>query len=303
MIEISVIIPHLDALDDLARCVAALEAQSLARASFEIIVADNGSGCGTEVVQAAAPSARVVSVAERGAGPARNAGVAASSGRILAFTDSDCVPDRAWLANGKAALANADIIGGAMRVSVADPKHMTGPEAFEAVFAFDNRAYVERRGFSVTANLMTTRAVFDAAGPFPKSISEDVMWCRTAAKRGYRLVYADNAVVTHPARYSFADLQRKWRRLTSESYALWQAEGRGRLEWLLRAAAVLVSPLGHAWRVLASDRLPDSATRLRALATLVRIRGARAGWMLRLALSPPSAVVTPAGAKSGCTTP
>ena len=37
------------------------------------------------------------------------------------------------------------------------------------MFAFDNRTYVEAKGFSVTANLFTTRAVFDAVGGFDPS--------------------------------------------------------------------------------------------------------------------------------------
>jgi glycosyltransferase involved in cell wall biosynthesis len=289
MIEISVIVPHLDSTDDLARCVAALEAQTQPRASFEIIVADNGSACGVDTVQARVPSVRVVSVAERGAGPARNAGVAISSGRILAFTDSDCVPDRDWLAAGVAALAAADLIGGAMRVSVVDPDHMTGAEAFESVFAFNNKFYVENRSFSVTANLLTTRAVFNSAGPFAKGISEDVAWCRAAAQRGYRIAYAEAAIVSHPARPTYAELERKWQRLTGESFELWLSEGGSRAGWLLRAAAVLASPFAHMWRVIGSDRLPDSAARRSGLVTLFRIRGARAYWMARQALASPAA--------------
>jgi glycosyltransferase involved in cell wall biosynthesis len=299
MTGISVIIPHLDSLDDLERCVAALEAQSQPRASFEIIVADNGSACGISAVQARVPSARVILVAERGAGPARNAGVAVSSGQVLAFTDSDCVPDREWLAAGVAALDGADIIGGAMRVSVADPASMTGAEAFETVFAFNNQMYVKRDGFSVTANILTTRAVFDSAGPFAKGISEDVAWCRAATARGYRLAYAENAIVTHPARANDTELERKWQRLTAESYVLWRSESGSRAGWLLRAVAVLVSPLVHAWRIIASDRLPDTATRLRALETLVGIRTLRSLWMAGQALARPAAPNAPAANSAG----
>ena len=288
MIEISVIIPHLDSVDDLARCVAALEAQSQPRTSFEIIVADNGSACGVATVQARVPTVRVVSVTERGAGPARNAGVAVSSGRILAFTDCDCVPDRDWLVAGVAALAGADLIGGAMRVSVVDPDHMTGAEAFESVFAFNNKFYVEDRSFSVKANLLTTRAVFDRAGPFAKGVSEDVAWCRAAALRGYRIAYAEGAIVSHPARPTYAELERKWQRLTSESFELWRSEGGSRTGWLIRAAAVLASPFAHMWRVIGSDRLRDKAARGRALATLFRIRFTRSLWMARQALTQPS---------------
>ena len=57
----------------------------------EIIVADNGSSRGLDAVRRIVGTrGQVVEVAERGAGPARNAGVRASRGDSLAFIDSDC---------------------------------------------------------------------------------------------------------------------------------------------------------------------------------------------------------------------
>jgi glycosyltransferase involved in cell wall biosynthesis len=281
--KISVIIPHLNDLEGLTRCIAALDAQILPRSDFEVIVADNGSDCGIDVVRQHAPGALVVAVAERGAGPARNGGVAASSGEILAFTDSDCIPDRGWLAAGLAALVGCDIAGGDMVVTTVDERQMTGAEAFEVVFAFDNRTYVLRDGFSVTANLFTTRAVFDRTGGFPTGVSEDVAWCRAATGQGFRLGHADDARVSHPARRTYGELARKWRRLTAESYALWRSEGRSNADWCLRALVVLASPLGHAPLLLLSTRIPGFTARIPALLVLFRIRAARAFWMLQAA--------------------
>ncbi len=71
----------------------------------EVIVADNGSSRGLDAVrQIVGSRGRVIEVAERGAGPARNAGVRASSGEAIAFIDSDCRPDERWLEEGLAEL-------------------------------------------------------------------------------------------------------------------------------------------------------------------------------------------------------
>src|SRR6202161_2263696 len=83
---VSVIVPHLDDYDNLDACLALLQAQSFPGDRSEIIVADNGSSRGLDAVRRIVGSrGQVIEVAERGAGPARNAGVRASRGEVLAF--------------------------------------------------------------------------------------------------------------------------------------------------------------------------------------------------------------------------
>jgi len=270
---VSVIIPHYDDLARLDLCLAALEAQDLPRDAFEIVVADNASPAGLAAVEAVAGGrARVVLAAEKGAGPARNAGVAASKAPLLAFTDCDCVPAPGWLSAGLAALETCDLAGGRMVVSVTDERAMTGAEAFEKVFAFDNRSYVEKKGFSVTANLFCGRAVFDATGPFRTGVSEDVEWCHRAGRKGYRLGYAERAVVAHPARRDWGELKRKWQRMNVEGFGLAMQGGKGRLRWIGRNLTMPLSIVAHAPRVLTSPLLPDAGARARALAMLARVR-------------------------------
>lgn len=271
--EVSIVVPHYNDLPRLQACLDALDRQTAERASFEIVVADNRSPCGlAEVERIAAGRARVIDAPERGAGPARNAGVAASRGKVLAFTDCDCVPEPGWLAAGVAALDSADAIGGRMTVSVGDEAHMSGAEAFERVFAFNNRAYVEDKGFSVTANLFTTRAVFDAVGPFRVGVSEDVDWCRRAVSKGYRLAYAADAVAAHPARADWGELKRKWQRMNSERFLLEAHGAAGKLKWIGRHLSLPFSILAHAPKVASSPDLPDARARLLALGTLARLR-------------------------------
>lgn len=270
--DISVVVPHYSDLEGLDRCLAALMRQTMPRERFEVIVSDNMSPVGRDAVDAViAGRARLVIATERGAGPARNAGAAVARGDTLAFTDSDCIPAPEWLAAGEAALAGVDLVGGAMAVSVEPGTALSGAQAFERVFAFDNRAYVERKGFTVTANLFCRRETFAAVGPFKVGVSEDLEWCQRARALGYRIGYAADALVSHPARPDWPTLIGKWRRLNAESYALTVEQAGGRGRWWLRSLALPASILVHAPRVLRSPSL-TSGERVRALATLIRLR-------------------------------
>lgn len=271
-VRVSVIIPHYQDLDRLDLCLSALQCQNGAP-DFEIVVADNMSPAGEEAVRhVIAGRAKLTIATERGAGPARNAGVAVASGTLLAFTDSDCLPDPHWLAAGIAALKHHDLVGGHMYVTTPHGRAMNGAEAFERVFAFDNRDYVRNKGFTVTANLFCSRAVFDAVGPFRVGVSEDMEWCHRARDKGYRLGYAADAIVGHPPRADWDETVRKWRRINAETYGLYRERRWGRLNWAVRSWILLPSILAHTPRIISSPLLSRPSERLAALAMLARLR-------------------------------
>lgn len=271
--DVSVVIPHYNDLARLDRCLDAVGAQELPGGRFEVIVADNMSPVGEAAVRAVVGTrARVVPAVEKGAGPARNAGVAAAQGRVLAFTDCDCVPEAGWLAAGVAALDGCDVVGGRMIVLTEGGPIRSGAEAFEAVFAFNNRRYVEEQGFTVTANLFCPRAVFETVGPFRVGVSEDVEWCQRARAAGYRIGYAEDAAVGHPARADWTALRRKWERLNAEMFELAVTRPGGRLRWAVASLAMPLSIAAHAPAVLRSPALRGAGERARALATLARLR-------------------------------
>jgi glycosyltransferase involved in cell wall biosynthesis len=269
---VSVIVPHYNDLLRLDRCLEAISAQAT-DFTFEVIVADNNSHCGRSAVeQAIAGRARLTVATESGAGPARNAGVIASRGQFLAFTDSDCVPEPGWLSNGVAALSQHDFVGGAMTVLVSDARNMTGAEAFERIFAFDNRRYVEDQQFTVTANLFCSRQVFQRVGNFLSSVSEDIEWCHRATAMGFKIGYIENAVVGHPARANWDELLSKWRRLNAQLYALAMSKPGGRWVWAGSSLMLPASIVAHIPTILKSSAISGLDTRVKAIGTLARIR-------------------------------
>jgi GT2 family glycosyltransferase len=291
----AIIIPHYNDVVRLQRCLAALSpqlthAEATAESSvFEVVVVDNGSTVSLEDVKATYPQVRFVNEAEKGAAAARNRGVQDTTTPWIFFLDADCVPSDTWLAqaeqHARAQRPDVDIIGGRVDVFDETAPPRNGAQAFESVFAFDNRGYVERQGFSVTANLLTRREVFLDVGPLRSGVSEDMDWCHRARAKGYRLVYDDGLRCLHPTRSDWAALQRKWSRLTDEMFALNGQGMSARLRWAARGAAMLPSIILHTPKVLRSKSLNTVPERLRALATLSRLRLWRARRMLGQALT------------------
>lgn len=195
---VAVVIPARDAAATLPATLAALAAPTLPAA--EVVVVDDGSTDATAALAAAHPAVtRVVATVGRGPGPARNAGVAATTAPLLAFTDADCAPDPGWLAAGVAALARAPLVQGRV-----DPAPLRSPcDRSVAVHAASS--------LYETANLLCTRDLFDRAGGFgrgiaagperfggvtipPKGIAEDTLFAHAT---GVGAVYADAAGVVH----------------------------------------------------------------------------------------------------------
>lgn len=285
-LQVSVIVPHYNDLANLELCLAALSGQTLARDSYEVIVADNNSAVGIDAVRAVVGArALVVPAPEQGAGPARNAAASVANAKAFAFIDSDCVPAPDWLERGLAALARAEIVGGAVAATARDPANPTPSEAFELVFAFQMKRYVERKGFGGSGNLFVRRPIFDVVGGFRKGISEDEEWGRRAVTRGYRTVYDGSVCATHPARRNWEELRGKWKRLTFERYILTRERRYGHLIWIGTSWLILISPFIHFIKVLRSPRLNSPKARLGAIAVLFRLRAYRFTQAYRVLMS------------------
>ncbi len=282
--DIAIIIPHYNDVDRLERCLIELMKNDLQGA--EVLVVDNNSPNPPDRLHDAFPAVRFLGEAEKGAGPARNRGVQESTAPVLAFIDADCVPDTNWVAMARVVAPKADLIGGRVDVFDETPPPRSGAEAFEKVFAFDFKNYIEVQGFSGSGNLVTTRAVFEDVGPFRTVVSEDSDWSYRATAKGYKLIYEDGLRVSHPSRSDWAALRRKWLRLTQESFALLQSNRPGplgRLRWALKALAMPASALVHLPRLMRSHKLDNQGERLRGVVTLARLRLLRMVWMLRQA--------------------
>lgn len=288
--RVSVVIPHLNQLAALHECLDSVLAQQIGGGRVEVIVVDNGSSVTLTGVAAAYPDILLLDEPAPGPGLARNRGVLASTAPVLAFIDADCRAEAGWLAAALAAVEldpARSVVGGDVRVPFADAQHVSAVEAYEAVFSYRQRLHIEAHHYSGTGNLAMGRAVYDAVGPFGGiDIAEDVDWGVRAHALGYVTRYVPEMIIYHPARPDFASLATKWKRHIRHAFNEDRAAGRAGLRWHLRAAATFGSVGVHAFKMLATDRVPGFANRLRGVSMLARTRWFRTVEMIRIAHAP-----------------
>jgi GT2 family glycosyltransferase len=234
MKRISVIIPFYGRPDQLHTCLVALEAQTIPRDDFEVIVVDNGSPHDLGALRQRFPLVRWLREERPGSFAARNRGIEIARGRILAFTDSDCVPTPAWLHEGATLLESgpATVIGG--RVAYLDngsPELNTAERFEEEFFLLHKQKYlVEALNVSATANLLALKSAFDRVGPFDMTLLNfaDGDWTQRAVRAGETLRYSEHALVHHPRRRTFREIQLKVKRTAGDRLGLLRKQGHGR---------------------------------------------------------------------------
>jgi cellulose synthase/poly-beta-1,6-N-acetylglucosamine synthase-like glycosyltransferase len=221
---VTVIIPTYNDTARLALCLDALSQQTYPQAKFEVWVVDNNSSQPCDKLVSQYAFARYLHEAHPGSYSARNLALKQEGlGEIIAFTDSDCIPDKEWLSAAIKALENAPeklgAIGGRIDMYAASDSPSLA-ELYDMVTGFDQADYIRKENFSVTANLVTRLSVIEAVGEFNANLksSGDKDWCQRMVKAGFSLVYCDSAKVKHPARQSVSSIKTKLRRLYGGFY-------------------------------------------------------------------------------------
>jgi hypothetical protein len=160
---------------------------------------------------------------------------------------------------------------------------LTSIAAYESVFAYMQKAYIEKHGFSGTGNLVVRRVDFERIGPFEGiQVAEDMDWGRRALAAGFTFRYVPNLIIYHPPRRSLRELYVKWDRHTQHYLNMAQGKSGWQVRWVARAFAILVSPAVSVFKIVTSDRIEGVSARLKAALVLIRIRAYRAWKMLSL---------------------
>ena len=199
--DVSIIVPFAEAAPYIERAIEALLAQRYPRERYEVILVDNDSADGSAGLARRHPGVTVLSEPRRGAYAARNRGLAAASGAIVAFTDADCAPSPDWLSTMAAALEDPRVAVALGRVVSPPSPSLALVSAYEhqrALYIFG--APVPALYYGYTNNMAVRREVIDAVGPFEEvARGADVVFVRRAAEAlGPDAVrYVPGALVEH----------------------------------------------------------------------------------------------------------
>lgn len=203
-VDISIVIPCRNGERVLGKQLDALLTQ-VTDATFEIIVADNGSTDGTAaLVQSCADSRVRLADAggTAGANAARNVGIAAAQGDWILLADADDCVHQGWIqAYHEAFRAGAKAVGGGI-----DRILMDG-----TLLARERKLYpslIRNKVFANSANCGFTREVFDEVGGFDESFvggAEEVDFFWRATDAGFALDLVPHAVISKVQRTDLRD--------------------------------------------------------------------------------------------------
>jgi glycosyltransferase involved in cell wall biosynthesis len=212
--KISVIVPVYADWGRLTKCINLLDEQVFSQDDFEIIVVNNSSTDDVPVNLVLRSDVTIISEKKPGSYSARNTGAHIAKGAILAFTDSDCIPEKNWLSNADEWFqsTDCDLLGGKIEI-------FREPQGSEIIYRYERHTAFRQdkhvpEGKGVTANLFVRRDVFMEVGGFYADIKSGGDWEFTerCVEKGYEFRYAENVVVHHPARTSLRTLLRKQKR-------------------------------------------------------------------------------------------
>ncbi|MCP6761528.1 MAG: glycosyltransferase [Fischerella sp. CENA71] len=219
---VSVVIPIYNCETDLPELIDCLFAQTYPKELAEYLLVDNNSSDRTfELLQQIAKTSpiliRILSENKiQSSYAARNIGIRAADGQIIAFTDADCRPQPEWLKLLVAPFVNNDVAIVAGEITA-----LAGNSLLEK-FAENQQTLSQKHTlnhkfcpYGQTANLAIRQQALEKVGLFRPYLTTggdaDICW-RIQQENIGRLEFANKAVVQHRHRTTLKELQNQWRR-------------------------------------------------------------------------------------------
>ncbi|MEG4804297.1 glycosyltransferase [Microcoleus sp. ARI1-B5] len=238
---VSVVVPVYNGETDLPELIECLRSQTYPPHRVQYLLVDNKSTDYTStILQAAAKSPsqegfnqitlrNLTESTIQSSYAARNKGIRASTGEIIAFTDADCRPETQWLENLVKPLADLEI-----GITAGEILALPGKSLLEKHAARENTLSQKHTlahpfcPYGQTANLAVRREILARVGLFRPYLTSggdaDLCW-RILRETSYKIYFAENAIVRHRHRCTIKQLQSQWHRYGESNKYLHELHG------------------------------------------------------------------------------
>jgi glycosyltransferase involved in cell wall biosynthesis len=201
--KVSIVVCSYNGARTLHDCMTSL--QDLHYPEYEIILVDDGSKDDTQEIMQQFPRVQNIRQKNRGLSVARNVGIAAGTGEVIAFTDSDCMVDRDWLyflvqtllSSNFAAVGGPNIsppatdwIQATVGVAPGSPSHVLLTDTIAEHVPGCNMAYHK-----------WALEMIGGFDPEYRKAGDDVDVCWRLMQSGYQIGFSPAAVVWHYRRF------------------------------------------------------------------------------------------------------
>ncbi|WP_017316702.1 glycosyltransferase [Mastigocladopsis repens] len=233
--KVSVVVPIYNGEADLPELISCLLAQTYPKHRVEYLLVDNNSGDRTFALLKEAAENSSITIRPQSKNhiqssyAARNAGIRAASGEILAFTDADCRPQPEWLNALIAPFVKSDVVIVAGEIVALPGRTLLEQHA-------DRQETLSQKHtlahpfcpYGQTANLAIRRQALEQVGLFRPYLTSggdaDICW-RILRQNIGRLEFAPNAIVRHRHRATLKELESQWRRYGRSNRYLHELHG------------------------------------------------------------------------------
>lgn len=199
---VSVVVPTRNRARYLRTSLASLMRQALEE-PFEVIVADDASADETPRLAAELGVLLVRHESPEGPNAARNAGIRAASGELIAFVDDDVEAPAGWLAalvEGARRHPDAEAFGGPIRARFEGPTPRSCGREQPPITTLDLGPADHEVEFVWGANMAVRRSAFERVGEFDAALphfGEEEEWLSRLHAAGGRVMYLAEAGLDH----------------------------------------------------------------------------------------------------------
>ena len=195
---VSVAIITLNSRSTVQQCLQALTSLDYPKDRYEIVIVDGGSTDGTTDLLRRFP-VRVVLDKRRNRGMARNTAINNCKGKIVAFTDADCIPLRSWLTDHVSIHGDPHVLVAAGSVLQGGDLGLPTTIYHETYFATQSPHTPRRKTWEIaSANASFKASTFSTVGPFPElDRGEESLLSWRVIQAGFEVVFDPSPKVIH----------------------------------------------------------------------------------------------------------